>query len=166
MKQQQYTINIIYHMKLNLKRYKTPNYCIGKLTCDGKWICDTIEDVDRGLKQSMSVDEIKKIKVVNKTAIPTGTYKITLDVVSPKYGNSPFYKEVCQGKVPRLLNVPGYDGVLIHCGNTEADSAGCIIVGKNKVKGKVLESKDTFRMLYKLLKDAKGRGEDITLTIK
>lgn len=153
-------------MQLNLKRYKTPNYCIGKLTCDGKWICDTIEDTDRGLTQSMPLDQIKKIKVPSKTAIPTGTYKITLDVVSPKYGNIAFYKETCQGKVPRLLGVPGYEGVLIHCGNTQEDSAGCIIVGKNKVKGKVLESKDTFKVLYKLLKDAKTRGEEITITIE
>lgn len=153
-------------MQLNLKRYKTPNYCIGKLTVDGKWICDTIEDTDRGLTQSMPLDQIKKIKVPSKTAIPTGTYKITLDVVSPKYGNIAFYKEVCQGKVPRLLGVPGYEGVLIHCGNTQEDSAGCIIVGKNKVKGKVLESKDTFKVLYKLLKDAKTRGEEITITIE
>lgn len=153
-------------MQLNLKRYKTPNYCIGKLTVDGKWICDTIEDTDRGLTQSMPLDQIKKIKVPSKTAIPTGTYKITLDVVSPKYGNIAFYKEVCQGKVPRLLGVPGYEGVLIHCGNTQEDSAGCIIVGKNKVKGKVLESKDTFKVLYKLLKDANARGEEITITIE
>lgn len=153
-------------MELHLKRYKTPNYCIGKLTIDGKWICDTIEDTDRGLKQSMSLDEIKKIKVQHKTAIPTGTYKITLDVVSPKYGGKDFYKTVCNGRVPRLLNVPGFDGVLIHCGNTEADSSGCIIVGKNKVKGKVVESRDTFKILYGILKEAKLRGEEITITIE
>lgn len=153
-------------MNLHLKRYKAPTYSIGKLTCDGKWICDTCEDKDRGLTQSMSLEQIKKIKVASETAIPTGTYKITLDVVSPKYSKVAFYQEVCGGKVPRLLNVPGYEGVLIHVGNTAADSAGCILVGKNKQKGKVLESKETFKQLYKMLSDAKKRGEEITITIE
>ena len=71
-------------MKLLLKRIaRRDKYTIGKLYIDGKYECDTVEDKDRGLTQNMSLEEIKKIKIPNETAIPTGTYKITLNVVSP-----------------------------------------------------------------------------------
>jgi hypothetical protein len=62
-----------------------------------------------------------------------------------------------------LLNVPHFDGILIHAGNTAEDSAGCILVGENKVKGKVINSMATLKRLYGILKEA---GEDITLTIE
>lgn len=151
-------------MKLLLKRIaKKSAYTIGKLYIDGQYFCDTIEDKDRGLTQNMSLDAIKRIKVANETAIPTGTYKVTLNVVSPKYGSKDFYKKNAnKGRVPRLLNVPGYEGVLMHCGNTAQDSSGCVIVGRNKAVGKVLESKETFTALYKVLQSAK---DEIVITI-
>ena len=89
-----------------------------------------------------------------------------MNTVSPKYSKRDFYKKLCNGKVPRLLNVPGYDGVLIHVGNTERDTAGCILVGQNTSVGKVLNSQVTFTRLYKVLKDAADKGEKITLTIQ
>lgn len=93
----------------------------------------------------MPLKTIQRIKLPKETAIPTGTYKITLDVISPKYSTKDFYiKNANKGRLPRLLNVPGYEGVLIHCGNTAADSAGCLIVGRNKKIGMVLDSKETF----------------------
>lgn len=154
-------------MKLTLKRIaKRSTYTIGKLYIDGVYICDTCEDKDRGLTQSMPVAEIKKRKVYSQTAIPTGTYTISMNTVSPKYSKRDFYKKLCNGKVPRLLNVPGYDGVLIHVGNTERDTAGCILVGQNTSVGKVLNSQVTFTRLYKVLKDAADKGEKITLTIQ
>lgn len=154
-------------MKLTLKRVaKRPTYTIGWLYVDGVKFCDTIEDKDRGLTQSMPVAEIKKRKVYSQTAIPTGTYTISMNTVSPKYSKRDFYKKLCNGKVPRLLNVPGYDGVLIHVGNTERDTAGCILVGQNTSIGKVLNSQVTFTRLYKVLKDAADKGEKITLTIQ
>lgn len=154
-------------MKLTLKRVaKRPTYTIGWLYVDGVKFCDTIEDKDRGLTQSMPVAEIKKRKVYSQTAIPTGTYTISMNTVSPKYSKRDFYKKLCNGKVPRLLNVPGYDGVLIHVGNTERDTAGCILVGQNTSVGKVLNSQVTFTRLYKVLKDAADKGEKITLTIQ
>ncbi len=143
-------------MKLTLKRVaKKSTYTIGKLYIDGQYFCDTIEDIDRGLTQDMPLKTIQRIKLPKETAIPKGTYKITLDVISPKYSTKDFYiKNANKGRVPRLLNVPGYEGVLIHCGNTAADSAGCLIVGRNKKVGMVLDSKETFIQLYKeLLKD-------------
>ena len=73
-------------MKLLLKRvFKADTYTIGKLYVDGKYFSSTLEDKDRGLDQKMQIEQINKLKVYGETAIPTGTYKITLDVVSPKF---------------------------------------------------------------------------------
>lgn len=150
-------------MKLTVKRIaKKPTYTIGKLYIDGVYFCDTVEDTDRGLFQGQSLDLIKKIKIPNKTAIPTGTYKLTLNVVSPKYSKKAIYQEICKGRVPRLLDVPGYEGVLIHIGNSADDSSGCILVGQNKVVGKVINSTETFRKLYNKIKGQK----DLTIQIK
>jgi hypothetical protein len=68
--------------------------------------------------------------------------------------------------MPRILNVPGFDGILIHPGNTALDTNGCILVGKNTVKGKVTKSKETFADLYKQMKAASDKGEPIEITIK
>ena len=145
-------------MELVLERkWKKSNYTIGILLIDNKKFCEVIEDKDRGLKDSMTTEQIKLIKKPNMTAIPTGTYDVTLDVFSSKFGNIPFYKKVCNGKLPRLLNVKGVAGILIHCGNTQLDTSGCLIVGENKVKGKVINSKITFEKLYNILKNSKDK---------
>lgn len=145
------------------RKWKKPNYTISNLTINGKWFCNVIEDTDRGLKDTMTLEQIKSIKKPSLTAIPSGKYKVTLDVVSPKFSTNTYYKKVCQGKLPRLLNVKGFEGILIHVGNTEKASAGCLIVGENKVKGQVINSKATFEKLYKeLLKDK----NNITIEIK
>ena len=150
-------------MKLTLKRIaKKDTYTVGKLYIDGVYFCDTIEDKDRGLYQKQDIQELRKIKVPSKTAIPTGIYKISLSIVSPKFSAKKIYQEICKGKVPRLLNVPGYEGVLIHIGNTAEDSAGCILVGQNKVVGKVINSTETFRKLYNKIK---GQN-NLTIEIK
>lgn len=142
-------------MKLKLKRIaKTDGYTIGKLYIDGVYFCDTLEDTDRGIKQDTPLTEITQKKIKRETAIPTGTYKITMDVVSPKYSVREAYK-FCDGKLPRLLNVPGYDGILIHIGNYPKDTEGCILVGKNSVKGAVMNSTDTFKKLYEKLENNK-----------
>ena len=146
---------------LLIRKYKKPTYTVGNLYINGKWIANTLEDVDRNLNSFMSVEQIKAIKKPNETAIPTGTYEVTLDIFSPKFGNKPFYKKTCNGKLPRILNVKGFDGVLIHCGNTNLDTSGCVLVGRNLEKGKVLKSQETFEKLYKILKENKNN-----LTIK
>ena len=154
-------------MKLVVDRkWKKQSYTISNLTIDGKWFCNVLEDADRGLDDSMSIAKIKELKKPSITAIPKGTYEITLDVISPKYRTNSFYKQVCNGKVPRLLNVKGFEGILIHAGNTDKDSAGCLLVGINLERGKVLKSQETFRKLYKMLSEAKLRGEYIQITIK
>lgn len=147
------------------RKWKKQSYTISNLTIDGKWFCNVLEDTDRGLDDSMSIAKIKELKKPSITAIPRGTYDITLDVVSPRLYTNSFYKQVCDGKLPRLLNVKGFEGILIHAGNTDKDSAGCLLVGQNKVKGQVINSRDTFKELYKLLKDRKMKGEKITIKI-
>lgn len=154
-------------MKLLLQRiYTCRDYTIGNLYINDKYFCDTLEDTDRGLDQAMPIEKIKQLKIKDKTAIPTGTYNILMNVVSPKYSKRQYYMDLCKGKVPRLTSVPGYDGVLIHVGNTAADTSGCILVGLNKAKGKVLSSRIIFEKLYPILKEASNKGEKITLTIE
>lgn len=153
-------------MKLQLKRiYTCKDYTIGHLYIDNVYICDTCEDTDRGLDSSMPLAKLKQLKVANVTAIPTGTYNILMNVVSPKYSKRQYYMDICKGMVPRLANVPAYEGVLIHVGNTADDSSGCILVGYNQVKGKVINSKIAFEKLYSILKAAYDNGEKIDITI-
>lgn len=156
-------------MELTLsRRYNTTTYTIGSLMVNGTYYCDTLEDRNRNLSSTMSLDEINKIKVKGETAIPYGKYKVTLGVKSPKYSNFSKYKYAAftQGYIPRLINVPGFEGILIHAGNSDGDTDGCILVGENKVKGKVINSQATWTNLYKLLKEADDRKETITITVK
>ena len=126
-------------MKILVKRIaKKEKYTIGHLFINDEYFCDTIEDKDRGLDDSMTESEIKKIKIKGKTAIPTGEYKLAIDY-SPHFGKNCFH----------ILNVKGFDGIRIHSGNDEEDSEGCLIVGQNKLVGKVINSKDTLAKLYK-----------------
>ena len=154
-------------MRLLLDRfYKGKSYTIGRLYVDGTYFCDTCEDVDRGITNKMQSSEIALIKVVAETAIPLGEYEITLNVRSQKFYKKDYYRKICDGYLPRILNVPGFEGILIHTGNSAIDSAGCILVGENKEKGKVLNSKKTFEKLYKKLKSASDNGEKKTILIQ
>lgn len=128
-----------------------PTYTIGKLYIDGNYFCDTVEDVDRGLNDSMTEEEIKKKKVYGETAIPYGTYKVSI-TYSPKFKKN----------LPLVEGVKGFSGIRIHSGNTAKDSLGCIIVGKNKKVGMVLDSRATMEKLMNVF-DTK---ENIWLTIR
>ena len=127
------------------------SYTIGKLYVDGIYVCDTVEDKDRGLDDSMMVDEIKKKKVYGETAIPYGTYKVSI-TYSPKFKKN----------LPLVEGVKGFEGIRIHSGNTAKDSLGCIIVGKNKKVGMVLDSRATMERLMKVL----NTKENIWLIIR
>ena len=105
-------------MKLTLKRiFKGEKYTIGDLYIDGTWFCNTLEDA------------IRDIKVYGETAIPAGTYKVTI-TFSPRF----------RRWLPLLHDVPYFEGVRIHRGNTAEDTHGCILVGQNKIKGQVVNS--------------------------
>lgn len=139
-------------MKLTLIRITNKaTYCIGKLYIDGVYECDVIEDTDRGLDNSMSVDEILKKKIKGETAIPTGLYKVEI-TYSPKY----------KRMMPLLIGVKGYSGVRIHSGNTSKDTEGCLLVGRNTVVGMVTDSRNTYQRLFAKLQKAK----DIWVEIK
>lgn len=153
-------------MKLLLRRiFKGPRYTIGKLFINGVYECDTLEDQDRGLTSQMSLEEIKAKKVYGVTAIPTGTYSINMTTVSSKFKDRAWAKPY-KGILPRLENVKGYEGVLIHVGNKAEDTLGCILVGENKVKGQVINSTATFYELMTVLLKAQSAGEVIELTIE
>ena len=132
---------------------------------DGVYECDTLEDTDRGLSNDMTIEEIKKKKVYGQTAIQTETYEINMDVVSPKFKNRSWAKPY-NGKLPRLMNVSGYEGVLIHVGNKPEDTLGCLRVGQNKIKGQVVNSTATFHELMAKLVKAHDKGENISITIE
>lgn len=150
-------------MELELRRIaRKADYTIGRLSIDGKYFCDTIEDTDRGLRQDLPLSANVAKKRRGITAIPTGRYRVTLDIKSPKFSMKAQY-QFCGGYLPRLINVPAFDGILIHIGNTAKDSEGCILVGRNLKVGKVLESAATFRKLYPILKASK---DPIYITVK
>ena len=160
-------------MELKIKRIaRKADYTIGHLLMqdkqNGQWVklCDTIEDKDRGLRQSMTLAEINRIKVKHKTAIPTGRYRIRMDIVSAKFASKPLYKEFCGGKIPRFENVKGFDGICMHSGIDADSSSGCPIVGENKVVGKVINSWATFKRVYRVLLRAARNGEEIWCTVE
>ncbi len=129
-------------------------YTIGRMSLNGEYFCDTLEDTDRGLNAAMPVDEILAKKIKAQTAIPTGKYDVTLTF-------SPRFKRV----LPLLLSVKGYEGVRIHAGNTAEDTEGCLLVGENKEKGKVLNSRATLEKLMSALLECEKRKEKISITI-
>lgn len=150
-------------MELILNRtFKKEDYTIGKLYINGKYFCDTIEDRDRGLSNDMNVAEIIKKKVYGETAIPTGIYIVKMDEESPKFKSKPWAKDF-NGIVPRLDEIKGFNGVLIHPGNYASDSLGCILVGENKIRGGLINSASTYRKLMDILINAK---ESIYIHIK
>lgn len=133
-------------MKLLLKRkFRGETYTIGDLYIDGVFFCNTLEDTWRVLPllcydTPQGIGCRCKEKVYARTAIPCGIYKITMQ-------HSPRFKRI----LPLLHDVPHFLGVLIHSGNDEGDSSGCILVGFNKAKGKVLESRATSDKLNAIL---------------
>lgn len=141
-------------MKLTLKRIALrPNYTIGKLYIDDAYFCDTLEDTVRDTNKSGKFDNGEQ-KIKGKTAIPYGTYEI-------KWTYSPRFKKY----TPQLMNVPSFEGIRVHAGNTSADTEGCLILGENKQVGKVLNSRATINKFYPIIKEACSNGK-VTIEIK
>ena len=141
-------------MKLRLERlWPKKDYTVGRLYVNDRLFCNTLEDriVDKNKNGVFDGDEKK---VYSESAIPYGTYKIIYNW-SPKFGRN----------LPRLLNVPHFEGILIHPGNTAADSAGCILVGKNTEVGRLTNSRYISDELNKLIDEAQQKGESITIEI-
>ena len=129
-------------MKLVLVRIaKKETYTIGKLFIDGEYFCDTLEDKVRA----------KGVKIYGETAIDCGVYKVIMNI-SKRF----------QKLMPLLLDVPNFAGIRIHAGNTPKDTLGCILVGKNSIKGKLTESKIYTELLY----DKIFKAKECTIEIK
>ena len=145
-----------------IRIYTGKQYTISRMYIDDVYFCDVLEPPDRGLSSAMTYYEIMSRKVKGHTAIPRGTYFIDMKTVSPRFRNRKWAKPY-GGRVPRLQGVRGFEGVLIHVGNTVEQTDGCLLVGKNKVKGKVLDSTATYKELFERLDAAQ---ELITITIE
>lgn len=118
-------------MKLKLIRFFLGAlYTIGRLYIDGVYFCDTLEDKVRDYNKDGDLNDPGETKIYGETAIPYGTYEIRL-TYSPKF----------KRKLPLIMNVPGFDGIRMHRGNFPKDTLGCILVGENREKGVVLNSK-------------------------
>ena len=142
-------------MEIQVNRIaRKDGYTIGRMSLNRVYFCDTLEDTDRGLNAAMSVNEVLSKKHKGITAIPTGKYDVILTF-------SPKFKRV----LPLLLSVKGYEGVRIHAGNTTEDTEGCLLVGENKAKGQVLNSRATLERLMSVLLECEKRKEKISIII-
>lgn len=140
-------------MKILIERkWRKEDYTIGILSVNGVRLCNTLEDA------------VRSEKVYGKTAIPAGTYRVLMNTVSQKFQDRAWAKPY-GGLVPRLRNVPDFQGVLIHPGNTAADTDGCILVGDNTIKGQLTNSTNRFYQLMGKLLAAALAGEAIDITI-
>lgn len=138
-------------MKLELKRIAFRNtYTIGKLYINGKYFCDTLEDYNRDFNKDGDLNDKGEIKVFGETAIPYGTFKVIMNM-------SNRFKKI----MPLLLDVPHFAGIRIHAGTKPEHSHGCILVGKNTIKGGLTESKEYTKILYDYL----NKEKNITINI-
>ena len=143
-------------MEIRVKRIaRKDGYTIGQMSLNNEYFCDTLEDTDRGLKSTMSVDEILSKKRKGITAIPTGKYDVILTF-------SPKFKRV----LPLLLNVKGYEYIRIHHGNLPSSTDGCLLVGENKVKGQIVNSRATLERLMSVLLECEKKKEKVTILIE
>lgn len=120
-----------------IRKWFTDKSTIGELFVDDKFLCYTLEDKDRGLKQTDSLMWIKAKKIFGVTAIPYGTYEVGFTM-------SKRFERV----LPEIYNVPGWEGVRIHSGNTDADTLGCILLGKSKGYDTIFESKSALSEFF------------------
>ena len=141
-------------MKLKLKRICFKDtYTIGRLYIDDKYFCDTLEDKNRDLNKNGKFDN-GEVKVYSETCIPFGTYSIKL-TYAPKF----------KRELPWIQNVPSFSGILIHRGITSKNTSGCVLVGENKVVGKLINSASYEIKLVELIKEATTKGDTITIEI-
>lgn len=156
-------------MNLKLHRkYLKDRYTIGNLYLseNGKdvWLCNTIEDVVRDKNKDGDLNDLGEGKIMNQTAIPYGTYNVLL-TISPRFKNTSWAKPY-NGLVPLIENVKHFTGVRIHVGTDENSTSGCVIVGRNTIKGKLTQSRECYDLLMmNYLMPAHKRNEKITLTI-
>ena len=144
-------------MKIEVVREKSNNDCtFGKLYIDGKYMCNTLEDIQRD------------VKIKAETAIPKGEYIVTLRNAG---GKNEKYKDKFGSWHKGMLylnNIPDYEYVLIHIGNSKKDSEGCILVGLGKdVKtNTITQSTDAYKLIYPIISKALINKEKVEITVK
>ena len=144
-------------MKIEVKRYLLEkDFTVGNLYIDGKHICETMEDRDRNLTDTKTEEENMKMKVYGKTAIPIGTYKLTID-----YSNK--YKKM----LPHILDVKAFDGIRIHSLNFASESLGCIGVGTydESNPGMITKSRYAMGIIKPIIQKAIDAGERVTIDV-
>jgi hypothetical protein len=133
-------------MHLTLTRYRSTQFdTLGRLFIDNRFVCYTLED------------EYQPVKIPGETRIPAGTYRLALresPKFSPKYGHEMIW----------LKDVPGFEFVLVHCGNTKDDTAGCILVGDCAHvtpggRSSLWESRKAYNRIYPIIAEAIREGE-------
>jgi hypothetical protein len=135
-------------MKITVvRKFFTGSATIGKLLIDGKFFCYTLEDIVRD----------NGVKIQKETAIPYGVYDVIINM-------SNRFKKL----MPLLLNVPNFQGVRIHPGNTELDTEGCLLVGMDKTpdNSKILKSKEAYQILFDRMQAAIGEGKKIKINFE
>ena len=142
-------------MLLTLHRhYLGKEYTVGKLFIDGVPFCDTLEDVVRDRNKDGDLNDPGEGKIYGQTAIPYGVYRVVVN-------HSPKFKRL----LPRLLNVPHFDGILMHNGVHKDHTLGCILVGENKIKGQVINGKIWEKKLVEILLKVQEKEEPIKIEI-
>lgn len=137
------------------RRWKKAGYTIGRLYVDGTYVCETLEDTDRGLRQDMAETALRSRKVAGRTAVPTGRYAV-VRTWSPRFKRA----------LPLLVGVPCFSGIRIHSGNTASDTEGCILVGRNTRVGMVLESRKWLGVVDGRVEAALEGGGSVWVTIE
>lgn len=142
-------------MEILLRRNNlTEDYTEGDLYVNGTFFCHTLEDPNRDLNKNGIFDNGEK-KISGNTCIPYGEYDVKV-TPSPKFGRN----------LPRLFNVPSFDGILIHRGNSPKDTAGCILVGERQSRNGMLINSTPYEVkLTYLIKATQNSGEKITIKI-
>lgn len=124
---------------------------LGNLSVNGKFLCYILEDAYREIEG----EPVDQWKIPDMTAIPKGIY--VLDITfSNRFGKY----------LPQIENVPGFQGIRIHGGNTAADTSGCLLLGMEKGERSVLRSQEAVHLFQPMLQDAINAGEKCSITVE
>jgi hypothetical protein len=134
--------------------YIGTKYTVGRLAVDGLYLCDTLEDIVRDLNHDGDLDDDGEIKIPMYTAIPFGRYRVLIS-------RSPKFKR----ELPEILDVHNFTSIRIHAGNDTDDTAGCILVGENKIKGHLVNSRYWETILVERLKRFLIYGHELWINI-
>lgn len=143
---------------IDFRKYFGEKYTIGRFYVVDKYICDTMEPVVRelhDLNHNGTFTDPGEGKIMGRTAIPCGRYKITMEM---------FLKH--NRLTPMLHNVYGFTETFIHAGKDVTWTAGCILVGENKIKGQLVNYEYWETTISNMVSDAIKSGQEVWLTVK